>query len=167
MGFEEIAKCAYVLFHSQIGNVAAIARKSFRLRHSSSSTFFVRIAKKEFPWFDRWARAGCRLHSRALDDWLRQPIPVTKVLVSVIKRGDGFQIHGGQQFDSVTMRQIPFVLLATALTFGDVAGKQYDNRMKVGTCEPSDPMIRVVGACGAEDARSGSHPLTKLLGEGG
>ena len=95
MGSEEIAKRAYVLFHSQIGNIAAVARKNFRLRQSGSRTFFVRIAKKEFAWFDRLARAGCRLHSRSLDRWLREPITVAKVFVSVVKRGDSFQIQSG------------------------------------------------------------------------
>ena len=53
MGSEEIAKRAYVLFHSQIGNIAAVARKDLRLRQSGSRSFFVRIAKKEFTWFNR------------------------------------------------------------------------------------------------------------------
>ena len=47
MGSEEIAKRAYVLLHFQIGNIAAVARKNFRLWHSGSRTFFVRIAKKK------------------------------------------------------------------------------------------------------------------------
>src|SRR5947199_5160210 len=87
MGSEEIAKRAYVLFHSQIGNIAAVARKSFWLRQSGSRTFFVRIAKEKFARFDRWARSGCRLYSRSLDDWLREPITVAEVFVSVIERG--------------------------------------------------------------------------------
>ena len=57
-GLEKIAKCAYMLFHSQIGDIAAVARKNFRLRYSAIMTFFVRIAEKKFTWFDRWARSG-------------------------------------------------------------------------------------------------------------
>ena len=70
MGSEEIAKRAYVFFHLKKSNIAAIARKNFRLWHSGSRAFFVRIAKKKFAWLDRWARAGRRLYSRSLNDRL-------------------------------------------------------------------------------------------------
>jgi len=70
MGSEEIAKRAYVLFHSQISNVAAVPGKNFRLRQSGGRGFFVRIAKKKLAWFERWARAGRRLYSRPFDDRL-------------------------------------------------------------------------------------------------
>ena len=89
------------------------------------------------------------------------------MFVSVVERRDSFQIQRGQHFDSVALRHIPFVLPATALTFRDIAGKQYDNRMQVRTGEPSHPMIWMIRACGAEDARPGSHALTKLFREGG
>src|SRR5881227_3874205 len=55
------------------------------------------------------------------------------------------------------------MLLPAPLAFGDVAGKQYDNRMQVWTGEPSHPMIWMISACGAEDARPGRHALTKLF----
>jgi hypothetical protein len=89
------------------------------------------------------------------------------VFVSVVKWRDSFHIQGGQQFDSLASRHILFVLLATALTFRDIAGKQYNDRMQAGTGEPSNPMIRVIRACGAEDACSRSHALTELFREGG
>src|SRR5437773_10951888 len=59
------------------------------------------------------------------------------------------------------------MLLPAPLAFGDVAGKQYDNRMQVWTGEPSHPMIWMISSCGAEDARPGRHALTKLFREGG
>jgi hypothetical protein len=75
-----------VLFHSQIGDIAAVARENFRLWQSGSRTFFVRIAKKKFSCFDRGARAGCRFNTRSLYDGLREPITVTEVFVRVIER---------------------------------------------------------------------------------
>src|SRR5258708_34206153 len=103
MGSEEIAKRAYVLLHSQIGNIAAVARKNFWLRQCGSRTLFVSIAKKEFAWFDRWPRAGRRLHSRSLDDRLREPIPVSAGFVSVIERGRSSQIQRGKHFESAAL----------------------------------------------------------------
>ena len=93
MGSQKIAKRAHMLFHSQIGNVAAVARESFGLWQPSGRTFFVRVAKKKFAGFDRWARAGCRLLFRSCDDRLREPVAVAEVFVSVVERGNRFQIQ--------------------------------------------------------------------------
>ena len=89
---EKIAKCAHMLFHHQIRDIAAVTKKNPRLRHSRGRTFFIRIPEKEFTWFDRRARAGCRLHSRSLDNRLREPVAVSEMFVSVVERRKGFQI---------------------------------------------------------------------------
>src|SRR6266850_6443624 len=100
---EKIAKCAHMLFHPQIRDIAAVTRKNPRLRHSRGRTFFIRIPEKKFTWFDRRARAGCRLDSRSLDNRLREPVAVSEVFVSVVERRKGFQIQGGEKFDSLAL----------------------------------------------------------------
>jgi hypothetical protein len=164
---EKIAKSAYMLLDHEIGNVATVARKNLRLGHSGSRAFLIGIAKKEFTWLDWRARAGCRLHSGSLDDWLREPIAVAEVFMSIVKRRDSFQIKGGQKFNSLALLQIAFMLLATPLSLRDIAREQYDNGMQGWTCQASNPVIRMVGSCNAEDIRTRSHALPELFGKGG
>jgi hypothetical protein len=164
---EEIAKSAYMLLDHEIGNVAAVARKNVRLGHSASRTFFIGIAKKKFTWLNWRARAGCRLHSRSLDDRLREPIAIAEVLMSVVKRRDSFQIKGGEKFNSLALLHVAFVLLPTPLALRDIACEQYGNGVQGWTCQASHPVIRMVCAGNAENVRPGSHALTELLGKGG
>src|SRR5215467_5401555 len=144
---KEIAKCPHMLLHHEVCDIAAILGKSLRLWHTSGRTLFIGVAKKEFTWFNRWPRARCRLHSRPFDHGLRESVAVTEVFVCIVKRWDRFQIEGGKEFDSIALRHIAFVLLSAPLTFGDIAGKQYGNSMKVWTCQASYPVIRMVGTC--------------------
>ncbi len=121
---EEVAKCAHVLFHSEIGDITSIARENLRLRQLRARSFFIGIAKEEFARLEWGARAGCGFHSRALDGRLREPIAVAKVFVSVIEWRDSFQVEGGKKLNSIILLHMALVLLSAAFTFGDVAGEQ-------------------------------------------
>src|SRR5215467_6818109 len=144
---KEIAKGPHMLFHPEVGDIAAVLRKDRRLWNTGSRTLFIGVAKKELTWFKWRPRARCRLHSGSFDHGLRESVAVTEVFVCIVKRWDRFQIEGGKEFDSIALRHIAFVLLSAPLTFGDIAGKQYGNSMKVWTCQASYPVIRMVGTC--------------------
>jgi hypothetical protein len=55
------------------------------------------------------------------------------------------------------------VLLAAALAFSNVAGKQYGNGMQIRTCQSANPLIGVIAARKSKNVGAGSHPLSKLL----
>jgi hypothetical protein len=164
---EKIAKRAYVFFHPEIGNIATIVRENLRLRQPDGRAILIGITKKEFPWFNRRTGARCRLYTRSFDDWLREPVAVAEVFVSVVKRGDRLQIQRGEKFHSLAFRHISFMFLLAPLTFNNVACKQYGDGMQVWTCQVPNPVIRVIRAGGGEHVRSRRHPLTKLLRKSG
>src|SRR5215469_11671180 len=59
------------------------------------------------------------------------------------------------------------MLCFAALAFGHIASKKYCNGMKVRTGQITQPMVRMIRACYAEDSGASRQTLLKLLGEGG
>ena len=59
-----------------------------------------------------------------------------------------------------------FVLLPASLAFCNIAGEEDHDGMEVRTGESSHPVIRMIGAGGADDLGTGGHALTELLGKG-
>src|SRR5437868_1896259 len=59
------------------------------------------------------------------------------------------------------------MLLPASLALRDVASEEDDDSMKFLTRQTARPVLRVVGAGGAEDFRAGGHALAELLGKGG
>src|SRR5258708_7351855 len=59
------------------------------------------------------------------------------------------------------------MLLPGSLALRDVASEENDDSMKFLTRQTARPVVRVIGARGAEDFRAGGHALTELFREGG
>src|SRR5690242_2662716 len=156
-----------MLFHPQIRDVAAVTRKNRGLRHSRGGTVFIRVPEKEFTRLNRRPRAWRRLHSSALDNWLREPVAVSKMFVCVVEWRNALQIEGGEKFDSPAFSYIALVLVPAPLAFRDIAGEQNGNGMQVRACQAPQPVVRMVGARGPENICSRGHSLTELLGKGG
>ena len=72
-----------MLLQSAISHVAAIAGENFGLRQIGGRSEFVRVAKDEFARLQRRASAGRGRLPGSFNDWLRNPVPVAKVVVRV------------------------------------------------------------------------------------
>jgi hypothetical protein len=103
--------------------------------------------------------------SAALDDRLGEAIAIAEVLVSVIEGWDCFQVQSGEQFQTITFFHMTFVFILATLAFSDITCEQYNDGMKVGACQSTNPEFWMVRASSSENFRSGRHPLTKFLGK--
>ena len=91
---EKVAKSADVLLQSPIGHEGAVARENFRLRQRNQRAALIHLPQNEFTRFYRRARARRRLYSAPFDLRFREPIPISEMLVRVIKRRNAVQVQG-------------------------------------------------------------------------
>ena len=89
---KKVAKCPYVFFHHQVGEITTVARKDFGFRSYGIHAFFVRITQKKFARLESWARARHWLLSRNFDRRLRETITITEVFMCIVERWDRFQV---------------------------------------------------------------------------
>src|SRR5207248_6586754 len=89
---EKVAKRANMLLQPAISHEGAISRKGFRLRQRNQFATLVDMPENELSCLDRRAGAGRRLDSASFDLRLREPVPITEMIVSVVKRWKAVQI---------------------------------------------------------------------------
>ena len=163
MLFQKVAKRADVFLQTPIRHEAAVARKDLGLRLLSRGAVFVRVAENEFARLQRRAGAGSRIFAGAFDGRLREPVTVSKVIVSVIERRRRLQIERRQQFHAFAARDQLLVLGPAALAFGGIASEEDDDGMQVSAGQSSDPIVGMIRAGIAEHFCAGRHALPELL----
>jgi peroxiredoxin family protein len=57
------------------------------------------------------------------------------------------------------------VLHAASLALRNVASEKNNDGMKIGACQPTCPVFRVVSTCQTQDIRPSCHSLAKFLGK--
>ncbi len=160
---KKLAKLPHMLREPPVGHVAAVARQNFRPRTVGYDSVFVRVAKNELTRLQRIAGAGRGLLARPLDDRLRQTVPITKMIVSMIKRRNGVKVERREDLDAGTIGDKLRVLRDAAVMFRFVPCEEDDNGMQIGARKPADPMFGGVHADVAEHLRTRDHPLLELL----
>src|SRR5262249_91510 len=113
---QKLAKSADVLLEPPIGHEAAIAGEDLRLRERRTGSGFVRVGEGEFARLEWGTRARRRLISRSLDDRLREPVAVAKVIVRVIERWRRFEVETREHFHPRALREEFAVLDHTAVS---------------------------------------------------
>ena len=113
------AERSHVLLQAAVGRVGAVAAEDFRLGLAGHVPVFVGVAKKELAHFDGRARPG-RWFIDSFDRWLREPIAVTEVFVSIVERWYSLQVQGRDHLDTGALRDKPFVLLPASFALSDI-----------------------------------------------
>ena len=156
-----------MLFHAQVGEIAAIAREELRLGQRRRRSALVFVAEEELACLHRRSRTRRRLLAGSGDDGLREAVTVAKMLArDAVERREGFEVQRREDVDSGERRQVLAMLSFAAVAFLGVAGEQNHNRVKRRAREIADPSIGAAVAGDAENLRSGGHPLAELPGKG-
>ena len=160
---KEVAKPPDMLREPAIGHIAAVARENFRLRAVRRDAVFVRVAQDELTRLQGIPGAGRGLLARPLNDRLRQTVPVTEMIMGVIKRRNGVKVEHGEDLDAGAAGDKLLVLRDAPVMLRLVPREENDDGMQIGTRKPADPMFRGVHASVAKRLRPRRHALLELL----
>src|SRR5215471_17318213 len=85
MLLQKVTEGSHVLLEPAVGEIAPVLGKDLGLGLTDRRAIFVRIAEDELAGLQGRAGARRRHVSRALDDWLREPVAVTEMVVGIVE----------------------------------------------------------------------------------
>jgi hypothetical protein len=147
--------------------VTAVVRENFGLRQIGRRPVLVRIAKDELARLQWCAGTWRRLFARAVDDRLRQPIAVTKVVVRVVEWWSRLDVQRRKRLHAFATGDELVVLRLTARALAGVAGEQDSDRVGVGARQAAHPVLRMIRPRVAQHLGARGHALLELIGKSG
>src|SRR4030095_15317750 len=121
-----------------------MARQNFGLWQVGGRSVFVGIAEDEFTGLEGSTSAWCRHFAGALDDRLREPITVTKVVMCIIERRSRLEVQRRQHLNAFTLCDELVMLDLAARALGAIASEKDCDGVKIWAGKFAQPVVRMI-----------------------